>query len=323
MDKVLLLFGGNSNEHEISCKSVINVIDHIDNSLFNFKIVGITKDGKWIKCNKDNIMNKKWYKHRPISNIANYLKKFDVVFPVMHGVNVEDGKLQGMLDSLNVKYVGSKPDTSMIGMNKNLFKIIMEKYSIKQLPFRKYTNDIKDFKDLKFPVIVKPCNGGSSIGITKANNIKELKDAIDKAQKYDSNIIVEKFITAKEYECAILENNDQKLINIGEIRFNHEFYDYDDKYNNEVKLIIPANISDDLKAQIQNISLMVFDILNCKDLCRIDFLYDEEEDNLYLNEINTLPGFTDKSMFPMLIENLGYTYTDIITILIKNAKHGA
>lgn len=323
MEKVLILFGGNSSEHEISCKSVINVIENIDTELFNFKVLGITKDNRWIECNKENIINNDWYELDEIDNIITYLKSFDMVLPIMHGIGGEDGKLQGMLELFGINYVGSNSEVSAIGMNKYLSKIFFDNIDIPQLPYIKYNNNLDEILKLGFPLIVKPCNGGSSIGINKVINEEELKNAIKEASLYDKNIIVEKFINAREFECAILETDEIKVSNIGEIKFNNSFYDYEDKYKNHVDIIIPADISEELKEKIKYYSKKIFTELGCKNLCRIDFLYDKDTETLYLNEINTLPGFTNISMYPMLIKNMGYTYKEIITMLLtkKDAKH--
>ena len=224
--KVLILFGGNSSEHEISCKSVLNIIENIDKDLFNIKVVGITKDNRWIECTKEDIENNKWYTLNNIDNIINYLKNFDIVFPIMHGKNVEDGKSQGMLDFFNINYVGSKTEASVIGMDKNLAKIVFSNLNIPQVPYIKYDNNIAEITKLGFPLIVKPCNGGSSIGISKVNDINELKTAIDEASIYDTNIIVEKFINSREFECAVLESDNLIISDVGEIKFNNSFYDY-------------------------------------------------------------------------------------------------
>ena len=323
MEKVLILFGGNSSEHEISCKSVINVIENIDTELFEFKVVGITKDNKWIECNKESIINNTWYNLKEINNIIKYLKEYDIVLPIMHGIGGEDGKLQGLLELFNIKYVGSNMEASSIGMNKYLSKIFFDSICIPQIPYIKYDNNIDEIIKLGFPLIVKPCNGGSSIGINKVDNVDELGKAIKEASIYDKNIIVEKFINAREFECAVLETNNIIISDVGEIKFNNSFYDYEDKYKNHVDIVIPANISEELKEKIKYYSKNIFTKLGCNNLCRIDFLYDKDNNKLYLNEINTLPGFTNISMYPMLIKNLGYSYKEIITMLLtkKDAKH--
>lgn len=320
MKKILILFGGNSTEHNISCKSVINIINNIDTSLFKYKLVGITKNNTFIKCYKRNIINKTWYKGKVIHNIINYFNKFDIIFPILHGKNGEDGKLQGMLDLFRIKYVGCKNIASVIGMDKELSKIYFNSIGIPQVPYLKFNNNIDEIVKLGFPLIIKPCNGGSSIGISKVNNKDELDKGIDLALKYDDNIIVEKFIKARELECACIEDDKLVISNPGEIKYNNEFYDYDDKYKNKVDLIIPAIIDIEIINKIKFYSELAFKRLGCKGMCRIDYLYDELNNKLYLNEINTIPGFTDISMYPLLLKDYGYSYKDIITILCKNAS---
>ena len=319
MKKILILFGGNSSEHEISCKSVINVLENIDNNLFEYKVVGITKDSKWIECNKKDIENGNWYNLNEVVNIINYIKNFDTILPVMHGSGGEDGKLEGMLDLFNIKYVGSDMKTSSICMDKYLTKVFLNNANIPKIPYIKYNNNIDEIIELGFPLIVKPCNGGSSIGISKVNNKDELIKAAEKALLYDSNIIVEKFINAREFECGVLVDNGIIISDVGEIKFNNEFYDYEDKYKNHVDIVIPADISDNIRDNIKKYSKKIFTILGCKSLSRIDFLYDIDNDKLYFNEINTLPGFTDISMYPMLMKDIGYSYKDLITTLINNS----
>ena len=323
MDKVLFLFGGNSSEHEISCKSIINVIDNIDTLKYIYRIVGITKDGKWIECDKENIIDNSWYYMEEISNIIDYLKRYDVIFPIMHGKGGEDGKLQGFFELFGFKYVGCNSTASMIGMDKYLSKVVFNNIGIPQVPYIKYDNNIDDIDKLGYPLIVKPCNGGSSIGISKVDNKDELINGIKKALEYDNNIIVEKFIKSREFECAVLDDKEIIISDVGEIKYNNEFYDYEDKYVNEIKLDIPANIDDILRNKIKKYSKKVFECINGSGLCRVDYLYDEDNDNLYLNEINTIPGFTNISMYPMLMKEAGYSYKDLISTLIENTKKDA
>ena len=191
----------------------------------------------------------------------------------------------------------------------------MEKHKVNQVPYFTLKEKEKIPSKVEYPVIVKPANGGSSIGINVAHSLKELKKHITEAFKYDKTVIVEKFITGKELECAILE--DKKIIvgSVGEIKHNHEFYDFDAKYKDDSKVIIPANISKNLSQKIQKETKKIFKILNLKDFARIDFLYDDKNDILYFNEVNTIPGFTNISMFPRLFKNLNFS--DILYKIIK------
>lgn len=257
--------------------------------------------------------------NKQITNIIEYIKNFDIVFPITHGTGGEDGKLQGLLDFFNIKYVGCRCAESAICMDKVYSKMILERLNIPIVPFQILTNP--NNLEISFPIIVKPANGGSSIGITKASNKEELITAFNIAKKYDNKVLAEKFIMAQELECAVLENKELIISEVGEINSANDFYDYNAKYeNNSSKTIIPANVSDKIKSEIRDISRTVFNSLNLKGLARIDFLYDNIEKKLYLNEINTLPGFTTISMFPKLIMNQGYSYQEVITMLLENAK---
>ncbi len=322
MKKVLILFGGDSSEHNISCKSAKNILENIDRKRFDVTSVGIKKDWYIFDDDYSYLENATWLdsKVEKIDNIIEFLKKFDVVFPIIHGNTCEDGKIQGMLDLFNIKYVGCNQSSSLLSYDKDLTKIILNHYNIPQVDSITINKDynIKEIKDkLKFPVIVKPSKCGSSIGINKANNIKQLKNAINEALKYDNKILIEQFIEARELECAIREDKKLVVSDIGEIVTNCEFYDYDAKYNDETsKTIISANIPDDVKKQIQFLARKVFKYLGCKGIARIDFFYN---DKIYLNEINTIPGFTSISMYPMLLTNKNFSYTDLITSLIDNA----
>lgn len=323
MKKVLILFGGNSFEHYISCKSAKSIIENIDKKLFKYEVCGIDFDGKWYKFSDDldYLSNGNWKDANTvlIDNVINYLKSFDVVFPVTHGNNGEDGKLQGFFDLFNIKYVGCKTEASVIGFDKALSKNVFSYLNIPQVPYvvvNKYESDI--LNNLSFPMIVKPSSGGSSIGISKVNNKKELIHAIKLAKKYCNNVIVEQFIKARELECAILGNDDIICSKLGEIKSCNEFYDYDAKYVQKSEVFIPDDIPEYVAEAIRDYASKVFFSLNCSDYSRIDFFYDEENEKVYINEINTLPGFTDISMFPILMENENISYTDLISILINN-----
>ena len=318
MKNVLILFGGNSCEHEISCKSVNFIINNIDNNLFTYKVVGIDFNNNWYEINdkckidenwKNNIINK-------VNNIIEYLSRFDIVFPVIHGNGGEDGKLQGLFELNNIKYVGCDSYSSLICYDKLLTKLILEKYSIPQVPYMIYRKNI-NLDNIQYPVIVKPCKCGSSIGINVAYTKKELKNYIKEAYKYDNSIIIEKFIkNKKELECAIIEDKNKIIVsNIGEILSNNKMYDFNLKYKTKANTKILD--MDLLNKDIQIYSKKIFEILGCKGLSRIDFLYDLDENKLYFNEINTMPGFTEISMYPILINSLGYSFKDMISTMIN------
>lgn len=326
MKKVLVLCGGNSSEHKVSLISAKSILNNIDNNLFEASTVIIDYDNKWYEYGGkvDYLSEWKQQEYEYIENIVDYLKKYDVVFPITHGTNGEDGKLQGMLDLFDIKYVGCKTSTSAICMDKDFSKMIFSYLGIPQVPFITITNKkfkIHDIiKKLGLPLIVKPANGGSSIGINKANNKKELKKAIIEAFKYDEKIIIEKFIKARELECGILEDKDFYISEIGEILPANEFYDYNAKYENKKSCTtIPAKLTKEVKDKIIKYVKIAFDGINGKGFARTDFFYDEDNGQLYLNEINTLPGFTEISMYPKLFAYSGIEYKDLITKLINNS----
>lgn len=326
MKKVLVLCGGNSSEHKVSLISAKSILNNIDNNLFEVSTVIIDYDNNWYEYGGkvDYLSEWKQQEYEYIENIVDYLKKYDVVFPITHGTNGEDGKLQGMLDLFNIKYIGCKTSSSAICMDKDFSKMIFSYLGIPQVPFITITNKkfkIHDIiKKLGLPLIVKPANGGSSIGINKANNKKELKKAIIEAFKYDEKIIIEKFIKARELECGILEDKDFYISEIGEILPANEFYDYNAKYENKNSCTtIPAKLTKEVKDKIIKYVKIAFDGINGKGFARIDFFYDEDNGQLYLNEINTLPGFTEISMYPKLFAYSGIEYKDLITKLINNS----
>lgn len=304
MKKVLIIYGGESYEHDISIKSYNTIINNIDKSKYIVDSIYITKDNIWLNNNKE------------IDNIIEFIKTFDVVLPIIHGYGGEDGKLQGMLDLFNIKYVGSKCGSSYICMDKIRTKEILSNYDIPQLPYELY----KDKVNIDYPVIVKPSNGGSSIGISVVEKENNIYSALSNAYKYDKKVILEKFVENPiEIECACLKDNDNLLIEIGSVEQENTFYDYETKYEND-KIVTNLNpsISDTIKEKLEDYCSKIFNILDLDGLARIDFLI--KDDNIYLNEINTMPGFTDISMFPMLINKSGISIKDIITILIENCS---
>ena len=313
MKKVLILFGGNSYEHEISCKSVNFVIKNIDTDLFCYSLVGIDFNNDWYKVSSNKDVNIKWKDDvvEKIDNIIEYCKGFDIVFPLIHGNTCEDGKLQSMFELFNIKYVGSNSYSSLISYDKYLCKVILEKYDIPQIEYGLENN-------LDYPVIIKPSKCGSSIGINVARNENEFNKYIDIAKRYDDIVVIEKYIESRrELECAILEvGNELMVSDVGEIVVD-DWYDYDSKYERDTKTII-SDIDDNIKNKVKEYSKYIFKLLGCKDFARVDFLYDVERDKLYFNEINTIPGFTEISMYPKLIKYSGINYMDLISILINN-----
>lgn len=321
MKKILVLFGGNSFEHSISCKSARTILENIDKSMFDVTAVGINENNWYIFNDDLNLLtNNTWLQGNitQIDNIIEFIKSFDKVFPIIHGNDGETGALSGLFNLFNIPYVGSDILGHSTGYDKEITKIICSYHNIPQVKYITI-NEYKTINkiDINFPVIVKPSSCGSSIGINIANNIEELNKYVKDAFKYDNKVIIEKFIKARELECAVLEDNQIKVSTVGEIKAHNTFYDFDSKYILDSNLIIPANIDKDIIKQIQDYSTKIFKILSLKDLARIDFLYDYENSQIYFNEVNTLPGFTSISMYPQLFNNQNISTKELITILLK------
>ena len=320
--KIVILFGGNSNEHLISCKSARSILENIDKEKYEVIPVVISKENIWYLYQGDYQLTDNWENEKieKIDNIISFLKSIDVVFPIIHGNGGEDGKLQGLFELFNIKYVGSNILTNAVCFDKEYTKIILEKYGIPTTPFvtiknKEVINNIK--LNFDYPVIIKPATSGSSIGINIADNFEELKKYIEYAFNYSNKVIIEKFIKARELECAVLIADKIHISTIGEITYQSRFYDYDSKYVNDSKLIIPAKINDDVKVKIREYVQKVCTILNIVGLSRIDFLYDYENDKIYLIEINTLPGFTTISMYPKLLNYDNISYKELLSSLIE------
>ena len=279
-----------------------------------------------------------------IENIIGYLQNLDIIFPVLHGLYGEDGTIQGLFEISKVPYVGCKVLASSIGMDKVYSKIIFEKAGLKQARYeyiRKYNDKYiyidKQFnekilnleeiskliaKNIEFPMFIKPSNSGSSVGINKADNISELKEYIEYASKFDDKILIEESIKGREVECAVLGNEEVIASCIGEIKSADKFYSYDAKYNNsESKTIIPADIPEELSRKLRGQAIKAFKSINGKGLSRVDFFIENNTGEIYINEINTMPGFTNISMYPKLFETNGIKYKELLNRIIKLVKN--
>ena len=345
MIKLGVIFGGMSTENEVSVVSGKNVLENLDKDKYEIYPIYITKSGEWYEykgnfesLNMANIPEP----ILKIDNCVDYLKQLDVVFPVLHGLYGEDGTIQGMLELLKTPYVGCKVLASSIGMDKVYTKIVFEKAGINQTKscyIKKYGekyNYIKDNFDeeeielkslyknierrLKYPMFIKPSNSGSSVGVNKAETKEELIQAIEEAGKYDNKILIEEGIDGKEVECAVLGNNEAVAGEVGEIIAADSFYSYDAKYNNnESKTIIPANISEKKKTEIKELAIKAFKAIDGKGLSRVDFFIENKTEEVFLNEINTMPGFTSISMYPQLMNAYGIKYSVLLDKLIELA----
>lgn len=341
MKRVLVIFGSMSSEHEVSCMSAANVIENINKEKYIVSMVGIDKQGNWYKYNGsiENIKNNTWMldekNKEKISYIIDELRKYDVIFPVLHGKYGEDGTIQGIFEIAGVKYVGCKVLASSIAMNKTFSKKLVETENIPVVDYvnisrEKYLdmcNDINMYKEfcdntvekLGLPLFVKPNQEGSSYGVTKVEDIEKLKEAISYALEFDNDVLIEKYIkTKKEVECAILQDGLKLIVSTpGQIKTKDTIYSYDEKYNDSSNLpIIPAHILKEQEEKIKEYSKRIFKILNLSSLARIDFFV--TDNNIFFNEVNTMPGFTNTSMYPKLLMYDGISYNKIIEILIEN-----
>ena len=326
MIKIGVVYGGISTEHDVSEMSAKSVIENLDNEKYEIHKIYINKYGKWFEDDKQ------------IDNLLWNLKELDVVFPVLHGKGGEDGTIQGLLEMMKIPYVGCGVLASSVGMDKVYSKIIFEKAKIPQAPYvyiKKVEEDYiiinenfeeeefeinKITEQLKFPMFVKPSNSGSSVGVKKATNIEELKKAIQYAGQYDTKILVEQEIDSIEVECAILDGKEVIASTVGEILPAEEFYSFDAKYNMpESKTLIPANITEEQIKEIRQLAIKAFKAIDGKGLSRVDFFVEKGTNKIYINEINTMPGFTKISMYPKLFEAVGISYSELLDRLIENA----
>lgn len=329
LKKVVVLFGTASTEHIVSCHSAESVLREINYKKYDVHSIYIDEKNEWYRFNQDfeSIFHHSWVdKHQDdkIENICHELQQYDVVFPMLHGAYGENGCIQGLCALLNVPCVGCNLQSSALCFDKVCTKELLKEHNIPVVPYitiSKHKYSIKELENkIGYPMIIKPARGGSSIGIEVANNRKECIKAINHAFQFDHKLLVEKFIHAHELECAVLETKDIHVSSVGEIFSANSFYDYDAKYeNNQSYTQINADISTDVKEEIRKIAKEAFQLLECSELARIDFFYQEDEHQIYLNEINTLPGFTKISMYPQLCIADGISYSKLISILIENA----
>ena len=341
--KVGVIFGGMSTENEVSVVSAGSILGNIDRKKFEVFPIYIDKQGKWyifIEDGKKRELGAEVENIIEIENIEEYLQKLDVVFPVLHGLYGEDGTIQGLFELLKIPYVGCRVLASSVGMDKVYTKIVFEKAGLNQTPYeyvRKYKDtyiyidknfnekilDLKEIakkitENLEFPMFVKPSNSGSSVGVKKAENEKELIENIEYASEFDNKILIEQGIKGREIECSVLGNEEVIASCVGEIKSADEFYSYDAKYKNEEsKTEIPAGISEEISEEIRKQAIKAFKAIDGKGLSRVDFFVEDKTNKIIINEINTMPGFTSISMYPKMFEKSGIPYRELITRLIN------
>ena len=348
---IAIVFGGRSAEHEISLLSAKNIVEAIDTNLFNPILVGLCRNGQWCHLSQENFNSIKELNSPPASsNLVSFLPgqkenlflfetqktlSIDIAFPILHGPFGEDGCIQGFFRTCDIPFIGSGVLGSAVGMDKDFMKRLFEKEGLPLCEY-KVLNETDETTDKKTsyqelvsalgsPFFIKPANMGSSIGVHKIKDQKTFDEKIKDAFLFDNKVIAEKFISGREIECAVLGNAFSKsglqASGVGEIHLHHEFYSYKAKYLDETgaKVSIPASLDDDIVKKIQDFSLRAFKTLNLSGLARVDFFYSNAKE-LYINEVNTLPGFTNISMYPKLWEERGITYTQLITKLLDLAE---
>lgn len=339
---VAILFGGKSAEHEVSLQSAKNVIEAIDKEKYNPILIGIDKTGKWLFNDSSNFLlnadNPKLIKINSASDEVSLAPQsqgrvkekqdlvIDVVFPILHGPLGEDGTVQGLLKLANIPFVGSGVLGSAVGMDKDVMKRLLRDTGIPIADFitLKIDDVLPSYEDvtkkLGAPFFVKPANMGSSVGVSKVHNQQEYETAIKLAFDFDVKLIIEEYIKGREIECAVLGNSQPIASVPGEVMASHDFYSYEAKYidENGAILEIPATLSEELVAKVQEMAIKTFKVLGCEGLGRVDFFL-QEDGKIIVNEINTIPGFTKISMYPKLWEASGVSYTQLIDKLIQLA----
>ena len=345
---MLLLFGGQSAEHEVSVISARSVYAAIDRQRYEPILVGITRQGSWLLAGSDaSILEHDTVDDMSLpvvylASVGQELKvsnasphdqgvSFDVVFPLLHGPFGEDGTIQGLLELVGMAYVGAGVAASSVGMDKALAKLIFNASGLSQTAYQVVRRNrwhadagavvFNIEKHLQYPLFVKPANMGSSVGVSKAKDGASLTKALDIAAQYDVKMLVEESVEdCHEVECAVLGNHSPRASIIGEIIPGADFYDYQTKYlDDRSELIVPANLSSSVSHMVPGMAIQAFQSIDCTGLARVDFFVRRTDDFIFINEINTMPGFTPISMYPMLWQASGLTYPELIDQLIQLA----
>ncbi len=344
-----ILFGGISPEHEVSLRSAESVLNNIDKEKYNVFPVGITKDGQWILFGGTDysmLPANTWKDHSgnhpcAISPVRGQgllsfeeesvvRQHIDVVFPVLHGENGEDGAMQGLLQMAGIPYVGPHVAASAVSMDKTLTKLVADHAGVPQAAWQlvrggELENRMENTLDLlelrfRYPMFVKPAGTGSSVGVSKAANREALAGALRSAARYDTKILVEEFIHGREVEVAVMGNDSPVASICGEIDSGADFYDYDAKYLTDTSTAyIPARIPEDVQEIVRESAVKIYSAIGCQGLSRVDFFVTFAENRVVFNEINTLPGFTSISMYPKLFAASGIPYGELIDQLIALA----
>lgn len=346
--RIAILYGGKSGEHEVSLRSAASVIRHLDRK-HHVQLIGITKAGAWhlqpdsvlasclegadaleLRSNAPSVLVVPGTGLRVYGARGSADLPLDVVFPVLHGTFGEDGTIQGLLECANVAYVGADVLGSAVGMDKEIAKVLWHDAGLPVVPsITARPVDVADIDDLAsrvekrfgWPVFVKPARCGSSVGASKAMNRSELRTTVANALAFDTKVLVEPFISAREIECSVLGNGSPRAFPPGELIPSHEFYDYEAKYIDPdgARIVIPAPIHAETATRIQEIALAAYATAGLSGMARVDFFIDKNDGTVYLNEANTIPGFTSISMYPMMCEAGGLPYSSLLEELLELA----
>lgn len=336
MEKLFLVYGGKSAEHDISILTAMNISQNIDYAKYHVIPIYIQKNGEWLlgqplDKGAEHIEALQFTVENAQKVLPSIVKEeHAIVFPILHGPNGEDGTIQGLFEMLDIAYVGAGVLASACGMDKIISKKIFAQAGLPQVPYvevfkREWLNDEKEIvlqceTILTYPMFVKPANMGSSVGVSKAETKDELVSAIRSALRYDRRVVVEQGIVARELEVGLLGYNDMRASVVGEVVKSVDFYDFEEKYvNNQATLQIPANIPDNVSITLREYAVRAVEALDVSGLTRCDFFLTENNE-IYINEVNTLPGFTKFSMYPLLWEATGVSYPELIERLIAYAK---
>ncbi len=351
MTKLGVVFGGVSSENSISCLSAASVIRNLDKDKYEIIAIGITKDGRWYfypEHDPEHIEDGTWEQEPSIVEAVispdrgthgllllndgkTEKQRLDCVFPVLHGKGGEDGTIQGLFELAGIPYVGCGVSASANSMDKSITKIIVQSAGVRQARYflaerykferapEKLAKDA-EVKLATFPLFIKPCSQGSSVGVVKAANREQLLEGLREAFRYDSKVLVEEFIDGHEIECAVLGNEAPLASTVGEIAPAQEFYTFDAKYHDaSSKLYIPAHITESQIETVRSTAVKVYSALGCRGLSRVDFFCTYDYGEIVFNEINPLPGFTSISMYPKLFDAVGVGYTELLDRLIELA----
>ena len=335
--RVAIICGGKSSEHEISCISANGILNAIDRSTFEPVLIGITKSGKWLLLSEDTsfIIQNGALPTVPESGLEISITSqglfsggknlaIDVVFPILHGPYGEDGTIQGLFEMIGLRYVGSGVLASAVSMDKSYSKPIFAAAGLKVAPGTVVTSSNFELpSNLKYPLFVKPARSGSSRGTTKVKQDSELKAAVESALAFDTKVIIEQAVVGKEIECAVLQSEGKTIVSpVGQIVISskYEFYDFQAKYLDDSMQLVFPELPAGIEEKIQAAALTAFNAAGCEGLARVDFFY-SDSDEVVINEINTMPGFTPLSVYPKLIEKSGMNYQQLITTLIQTAQN--